>query len=75
MKEKRPATRSKPSAGTSRGRETRVTETKESGRAVVLPTQSDLFASVSDLIEDARRTCEPASKINRYFDPGRIANQ
>jgi hypothetical protein len=33
MKEKRPATRSKPSAGTSRGRKSPVTETKESGRA------------------------------------------
>jgi predicted nuclease of restriction endonuclease-like (RecB) superfamily len=56
MKEKRPATQSKPSAGTSRGRKTSVTETKESGRGVVLPAQSDLFASVSGLIEEARRT-------------------
>jgi hypothetical protein len=33
-----------------------VTETKESGRAVVLPAQSDLFATVSGLIEEAHST-------------------
>ena len=67
MKEKRPATRSKPSAGTSRGRKTSVTETKESGRGVVLPAQSDLFASVSGLIEEARRTLARQANSTTVF--------
>lgn len=67
MKEKRRAIPSKPSAGTSRGRKTRVTETKESGRAVVLPTQADLFASVSGLIEDARRTLARQANSTTVF--------
>lgn len=55
MKAKRPATRSKPSASKSRGRKRPVPGTKETGRAVVLPAQSNLFATVSGLIEEARR--------------------
>ena len=56
MKAKRRATPPKPSAGTSRGRKTRVTETQESDRGVVLAAQSDLFATVSGLIEEVRLT-------------------
>jgi predicted nuclease of restriction endonuclease-like (RecB) superfamily len=75
MKEKRPATRSKPSAGTARGRKTPVTETKESGRAVVLPAQSDLFASVSGLIEETRRTLARQANSTMVFLFWRIGQQ
>src|SRR3984957_17883042 len=75
MKVKRPATRSKLSAGTSRGRKAPVTETKESGRAVVLPTQSDLFASVSSLIEEARRTLARQANSTSVFLFWRIAQR
>lgn len=75
MNEKRPATRSKPSAGTSRGRKTPVTETKESGRAVVLPAQSDLFASVSGLIEETRRTLARQANSTMVFLFWRIGQQ
>jgi len=67
MKEKRPATRSKPSAGTSRGKKTPVTETIKNGRGVVLPAQSDLFASVSGLIEEARRTLARQANSTTVF--------
>ncbi len=75
MKEKRPATPSKPSAGTSRRRKTPVTETKESGRAAVLPAQSDLFASVSGLIEEARRTLARQANSTTLFLFWRIGQQ
>ncbi len=75
MKEKRPATPSKPSAATSRRRKTPVTETKESGRAVVLPAQSDLFASVSGLIEEARRMLARQANSTTVFLFWRIGQQ
>jgi predicted nuclease of restriction endonuclease-like (RecB) superfamily len=75
MKEKRPPSSSKPSATTSHGRKTRVTETKESGRAVMLPAQSDLFATVSGLIEEARRTLARQANSTTVFLFWRIGQQ
>ena len=66
MKEKRPATRSKPSAAASRSK-THMTETKAGDRTGVLPTQSDLFASVSGLIEEARRTLAHQANSTTVF--------
>jgi hypothetical protein len=75
MKEKRPPSSSKPSATTSRGRKPRVTETKESGGAVMLPAQSDLFATVSGLIEEARRTLARQANSTTVFLFWRIGKQ
>jgi hypothetical protein len=44
-----------------------VTETKESGRAVMLPAQSDLFATVSGLIEEARGTLARQANSTTVF--------
>jgi predicted nuclease of restriction endonuclease-like (RecB) superfamily len=52
-----------------------VTETKESGRGVVLPAQSDLFASVSGLIEEARRTLARQANSTTVFLFWRIGQQ
>jgi hypothetical protein len=75
MKKKLPPSSSKQSATTSHGRKTRVTETKESGRAVMLPAQSNLFATVSGLIEEARRRLARQANSTTVFLFWRIGQQ
>jgi len=52
-----------------------VTKTKASGRAVVLAAQSDLFATVSGLIEEARRTLASQANSTTVFLFWRIGQQ
>jgi predicted nuclease of restriction endonuclease-like (RecB) superfamily len=75
MKTKRPATPSKRSGNTTHGRKPPVTKTKASGRAVVLAAQSDLFATVSGLIEEARRTLASQANSTTVFLFWRIGQQ
>jgi predicted nuclease of restriction endonuclease-like (RecB) superfamily len=75
MKEKRPATRSKSTAGKARGRKARVTETKASSKAVMIAPRGDLFATVSGLIEEARRTLARQANSTTVFLFWRIGQQ
>ncbi|MDP9009848.1 MAG: hypothetical protein M3N91_14265 [Pseudomonadota bacterium] len=52
-----------------------MTKTKASGRAVVLAAQSDLFATVSGLIEEARRTLASQANSTTVFLFWRIGQQ
>ena len=75
MKQKRPPSSSKPSATTSHGRKTRATKTKESGSSVMHPAHRDLFATVSGLIEEARRTLARQANSTTVFLFWRIGQQ
>jgi predicted nuclease of restriction endonuclease-like (RecB) superfamily len=66
---------SRPSAGTSRGRKTQATEAKKSGNTLALTAQNDLFATVSGLIEDARRALARQVSSTTVFLFWRIGQQ
>jgi len=72
MKSKRPATPSKPLPSTSRGKKPQPTQ---SGNTLALPAQSDLFATVSGLIEEARRTLARQANSDTVFLFWRIGQQ
>jgi len=72
MKEKRPAATPKPRSSTSRGKKSPPTK---SGSALALPAQNDLFATVSGLIEEARRTLARQVNSTTVFLFWRIGQQ
>jgi predicted nuclease of restriction endonuclease-like (RecB) superfamily len=72
VKEKRPAAAPKPRASASRGKKSPPTQ---SGNALALPGQNDLFATVSGLIEEARRTLARQANSTTVFLFWRIGQQ